>query len=133
VGRLQTVRPWIGCVLIAACLLSACASARTPNHYLVPDGFAGWAYVRYDDPNCAPLEMRDGRKVVRIPSNGRLCTSAPYETGVARDVWEYVRPDGTTKPLDSNAEISSEGFHEPGHYESFRVGPGGPPDPSPFR
>jgi len=87
-------------------MLSACAPQRTPQHYLLPDGFTGWAYVKYDDPSCAPLEMRDGLQVVRIPPNGRLCTATRYETGAARDVWEYVRPDGTTRPLDYDAEIS---------------------------
>jgi len=77
--------------------------------------------------------MRDGRNVVRIPASGRLCTSTPYETGSARDLYEYVRPDGTTRLIDQDAEISLGAFHEPGHYESFKVGPGGPPDPSPFR
>jgi hypothetical protein len=127
-----SVRRWIARAWIAACVLSACAPARTPDHFLLPDGFTGWVYVRYDDPSCAPLDMRDGRRVVRIPADGRLCTSTTYETGSARDLYEYIRPDGTTRPLD-NAEISLGAFHEPGHYESFRVGPGGPPDLSPFR
>jgi len=127
-----SVTRWVACAWIAACVLSACAPARTPDHFLLPDGFTGWVYVRYDDPSCAPLDMRDGRRVVRIPADGRLCTSTPYETGSARDLYEYIRPDGTTRPLD-NAEISLGAFHEPGHYESFRVGPGGRPDLSPFR
>jgi len=123
----------IACAWIAVCALSACAPARTPDHYLLPDGFTGWVYVRYDDPSCEPLGTRDGRNVMRIPSNGRLCTSTPYETGRARDLYEYVRPDGTTQLIDQDAEISLGGFNEPGHYRSFKVGPGGPPDPSPFR
>ena len=119
----------------AACLLTACAPQRTPQHYLLPLGFTGWAYIKYDDQNCQALEMRDGRRVARIPPDGRLCTSTPFQSGVARDLWEYVRPDGTTSPLDDSREISHEAFHEPGHFEMFLVGAanGATPDPSPFR
>jgi hypothetical protein len=125
----------VACLWVAVCVLSACAPSRTPQHFLLPDGFTGWAYVRYDDPSCAPLEMRDGRQVVRVPPTGRLCTSTHYETGSARDVWEYALPDGTTRPLDHDTEISREAFHEPGHFDRFLVGPayGATPDPSPFR
>jgi hypothetical protein len=118
----------------SVCLLS-CDPSRTPQHYLVPDGFTGWAYVKYDDLSCAPLEVRDGHQILRIPASGRLCTSTRYEVGSAQDVWEYVRPDGTTHPLDRNREITQAAFHEPGHFESFLVGParGETRDPSPFR
>ncbi len=63
------------------------------------------------------------------------CKSCASRQTAARDVWEYVRPDGTTRPLDYDAEISLEVFHEPGHFERFLVGParGATPDPSPFR
>jgi hypothetical protein len=115
--------------------LGACEAARTPQHYFIPDGFNGWAYVKYDDPSCPPLEMREGLQTVRIPSSGRVCTSSPYETGKAREVWEYVRADGTTRPLDYGTEISLSSLHEPGHFVQFLVGSakGATPDPSPLR
>jgi len=125
-------------ILITAWMLAsglvACISTRTPQHYLLPEGFSGWAYVKYDDPACLPLDVRDGRQVVAIPASGRLCTSTHYETGTAQDLWEYVRPDGTTKALNHDVEVSLEAFHEPGHFESFLVGAahGATPDPSPF-
>ena len=121
--------------LITACMFSACTPQRTPQHFLLPDGFTGWAYVKYDDPSCAPLEVRDGRQLVRIPPNGRLCTSTRYETGFARDLWEYVNQDGTTRSLEYETEISLASFHEPGHFKVFLVGAarGATPDPSPFR
>ena len=124
------------CVIALAVVLSGCVRQRTPQHYLVPDGFSGWVYVRFDDPSCPALETRDGRQVIRFPSSGKLCTSTLYQTGTASDLWEYVQADGTTRPF-SQSEMPSQGaFHEPGHFESNRIGgvglSTGPFDPSPF-
>jgi len=124
----------VASALALALMLGACERQRTPQHYLVPDGFSGWAYLKYDDPNCPALEMRDGWQVIRIPPSGRVCTSSPYEPGKAKELWDYVRADGTTTPLDYNSEISRYTLHEPGHFAQFVVGSarGATPDPSPF-
>lgn len=117
-----------------ALVFAACERPRTPQHYFVPDGFNGWAYVKYDDPSCPPLEIRDGWQMVRIPASGRTCTSSPYEPGKAKEIWEYERSDGTTRPLDYDGEITLFAIHEPGHFVQFLVGParGATPDPAPF-
>ena len=120
-------------LLLLGVLAAGCGTFRAPQHYLIPDGFSGWVYVQYDNPSCPALEVRAGRQVVRVPSNGRVCTSTKYETGVATDLWEYVRPDGSTRPLDRDSDIHLFGFRQFGHYNEFRVGlSGGQPDPSPF-
>lgn len=123
-------------VLVVACVLSSCVRQRTPQHYLVPDGFSGWVYVRFDDPSCPPLEVRDARQVIRFPANGKVCTSTAYQTGSATDLWEYVQANGTTRPFTESERPSQSAFHEPGHFESSRIGglglSNGPFDPSPF-
>jgi hypothetical protein len=120
---------------VLAVMLSGCVRERTPQHYLVPDGFSGWVYVRYDDPTCPPLEMRDRRQVITFPKSGKVCTSTTHETGVATDLWEYVQADGTRRPLSESERPSQGAFHEPGHFESNRIGgiglSTGPFDPFP--
>lgn len=123
------------CALVLAIMLSACVHQRTPQHYLVPDGFSGWVYVKYDDPSCPALEMRDRMQVIHFPKSGKVCTSTPYEPGAATDVWEYVQEDGTTRSFSQSERPSEGAFHEPGHFEDNRIGSiglsTGPRDPSP--
>ena len=111
-------RTAIVCVSVAA-MLVACSPPRTPQHYLLPDGFTGWVYVKYDDPTCPPLNVRDGRQVLRIPANGRLCTATRYKTGSAQDLWEYVRVDGSTQALNRNTDITPSGLSRAGAFREF--------------
>ena len=90
-------------VLIAAALL-ACNS-RTPDQWQVPQGFAGWVVVQYTRPECPPLPVSNGYKVLRVSAQGRLCTSDPMPNGEAFDKFEFVDPDGHTTEIDQRSLV----------------------------
>lgn len=122
------------CLAMLLVLGVACYSTRISDTWEFPGGYAGWAYVQYGNPACPPLPMANGRRLIRIPADGRLCTSSSYNTGYAADEFAFVYADGARTRIPSD-EVSSRVLHTLGNYESLYIGrpSGQPPDPSPFR
>ncbi len=84
-------------ILFLLCLLifSSCEKKRTPISYELPKGFVGWATVKYEKKNGAPLEKIDGMYRIRIAADGFAETSTRVEDGMAED--EYFYMDGGKK------------------------------------
>ena len=93
--------------LVAACLVAGC-DARTPTHYIIPDGYVGWVRVDYGvNESHAPgfgvkkalsLPMRNGAIIVELPASGHLVTSTDMQFGSAPDQFFYTR-NGKLTPL----------------------------------
>lgn len=77
-----------------------CSPPRTPNKYILPEGYVGWVEIVHDVPHARPLPVEDGYLVVRFPGSGVLETSSPLQNGCARDVYYYAT-DGGLSPIGS--------------------------------
>lgn len=75
---------------LSSCLGCGFADTRVPTIYEVPEGFHGWVLIQRSKVSCPPQEVRDGKHVLAIPSNGRLCTSSDLEEGWAKDEYYFV-------------------------------------------
>ncbi|MGH9461554.1 MAG: DUF6843 domain-containing protein [Vicinamibacteria bacterium] len=77
-------------VSAATILLSGACRWRTADVYEIPEDFRGWIRIDYSVPQCPELEVSEGRRIIRIPDDGRLCTSSDLEVGVAVDEFFLV-------------------------------------------
>jgi hypothetical protein len=91
---------WFSLYMVAAISMGA-PLARHPTEFLVPQGYVGWASVRFGDKDANELEVRDGSRICKIPDVGLLRTSSPTEEGWARDKYFYYSQDGTLHELRS--------------------------------
>lgn len=76
---------------LALCCSVSCAACirwRTPYVYEIPENFRGWVRVDFDAQGCPALGV--GQRAIRVPLNGRLCTSSKIEEGVGRDEFYLV-------------------------------------------
>lgn len=48
--------------------------------YLIPEDFAGCAWIHYSQPGEKPLEIENDEVIFKIPRNGFLYTSTDYDT-----------------------------------------------------
>lgn len=93
-------------MLVLVTALAGC-NTRTPERWQIPEGYAGWVVIQYNNPACAPLPIVGGYRILRISATGRLCTSEPVSGGEAFDKFEYVRPDGSVVEMDQRALVHS--------------------------
>ena len=78
-------------VLLQALVCAACAgNTRHPELWLIPNGYTGWIYTRWQLGACPATPLRDGWLVIEVPPDGRYCTSSTLEEGVAHDRFLYV-------------------------------------------
>jgi len=69
---------------------SACQhKERTPEKYLLPEGYAGWVRINYNIKDAAPLPKENGYYILRIPPTGMINTSSNGEVGWGRDEFYY--------------------------------------------
>lgn len=94
-----TPRPvvWVGLVTVLVLLFLGCyvLPHGRPIRWDLPAEYRGWVEVQYRDPACPPL-LSDGLSiVVRVPPDGRVCTSSSPTHAVRRPHrYEYVYADG---------------------------------------
>jgi len=74
-------------------LLPGCS--RLPYVFEIPEGYIGWVRVQFDIRDCPKLLKRDGKLILRIGNDGRLCTSSVLEIGAPFDEYYYVGKSAT--------------------------------------
>lgn len=87
----------IGLFLLA---IVGCQKKRTPEVLLIPSGYVGWMEIIYDRKDAAPLPTKDGKRVIKFDSTGRIATSSKLEEGWALDKFYYYT-DSSTQELSS--------------------------------
>lgn len=113
---------WIG--------LGARHSIRPSSRFLLPDGYTGWVRIEFEVHDSPPLEMANGRYILRIPSDGKLTTSSPEQYGWANDEYYFYSNSGIRRLPDSGTanliwgKLNGEagGLSGTRKYEEFFVG-----------
>ncbi|HHY22156.1 MAG TPA: hypothetical protein GX525_09855 [Bacilli bacterium] len=102
---------------------------RSPNQYIIPDGYVGWVYVYYNVSDAEPLPKKNGKFLLEIDESGMLSTSNSIEYGAALDEYYYISNNGELKQLPFEemifaASTGSSNAHdgEVTTYERFFVG-----------
>ena len=119
-NRLYTVQTAIG------------MDAPPPERHIVPEGFRGWAVIRYGVEGAPELELIDGIRVARYPMSGQLETSTvpPEDEGfINQDFFEQQGADIIPLPRLGRiwgeynmVEIRDDAGHEVGRSSGFFVG-----------
>ena len=113
-------------LLVLTLALVACTEKRAPFLFEIPKDFRGWVSVEFFRPDCPPPPpLAEGKQVIRIPANGRLCVGAPLPFGDAKDEYYFVDGDQRAEASDQVlAEHVSLEAGNPGKraFERFFVG-----------
>lgn len=80
--------------------LVACQKSRGASRYLIPKGYVGWVKVYFKVKNAPPLELEDGRYLLKFPTTGRLETSSENQYGVGPVDEYFYYSDDTRQPLE---------------------------------
>jgi hypothetical protein len=100
-------------LLIAAFVVGPAAfdlifNRRTPERFLVPDGYQGWVRVEFRQKGAPALPMEDGRLLFKINAQGTMRTSSDPQSGHGKDEFYLYSGDRRT-PL-SNAGVCKGGM-----------------------
>ncbi|WP_051655122.1 DUF6843 domain-containing protein [Deinococcus marmoris] len=81
---------------LAPLLLVGCVvfPKRTPDLFLIPQGYSGWVLVEYEVKGAPSLKLLDGYRVFPVSSNGLFKTSSGQPQGWAQDVYKFVDARG---------------------------------------
>lgn len=74
---------------------------RTPELYLIPEGYVGWVWIDFAVRGAAGLPREGKYRVLRIPADGHLETSLPIEGGWAKDGYFYYNTLGKRRRIPS--------------------------------
>jgi len=91
-------------LLTTACLLCVVlisCQARTPAHYLLESGFAGWVRIDFNVAGAPPLVKESGAYILRVDSSGHASTSSNPIDLLAEHRF-YVRDKGADTELKEN-------------------------------
>jgi hypothetical protein len=80
--------------------LPSASPKRNPRRYLIPNGYVGWVEIDYLVEGGMAPEREGFCLVLRVPANGHLLSSAPYEEGwVGADEYLYYDAKGARQRL----------------------------------
>jgi hypothetical protein len=120
----------IACTFVA----SKCKERRTPEVYEIPSTFRGEVEIEFERPECPPLEIRETKRIFKVPTSGMVCTSSSMQTGWSRDEFWLVDDRGGRQAITENpgkaqmiwgasgATEMESNKRKPRHFERFFVG-----------
>jgi hypothetical protein len=83
-------------ILAALAVTVDCQKERTPDRWLIPDGYEGWIRIDYIVKNALSLPFEDGYRIIQPSPEGYVGTSSELQEGWAKDQFLYV--NGTPLP-----------------------------------
>lgn len=91
----------LGLLGLAPLLLAGCTAPvqRTPDLFLIPQGYVGWVLIEYDVQGAPPLPQLGSYRVYSVPRDGLLRTSSGLQRGWARDLYTFVDAQGKRTEL----------------------------------
>jgi hypothetical protein len=81
---------------------------QSPERFLVPTGYQGWARVEFRQKGAPPLPVEDGRALLKLDEHAKLRTSSDPPSNHNNDQFFYYTGDRRT-PL-SNAGVCKGGM-----------------------
>lgn len=81
---------------------------QSPERFLVPSGYQGWARVEFRQKGAPPLPVEDGRALLKLDEHAKLRTSSDPPSNHNNDQFFYYTGDRRT-PL-SNAGVCKGGM-----------------------
>jgi hypothetical protein len=73
---------------------------HSPERYLIPAGFTGWARIDFRQPGTPPLPTEDGHRLLKLQSGGTLQTVSDPTPGLANNEFSYYTSTSRT-PLST--------------------------------
>jgi hypothetical protein len=113
-GKTPVLLAVLGLPLLIAALVFGPAALdlafhrRPPERFLVPAGYRGWVRVDFKQKDAPPLPMEDGRRLIKLNTQGQLRTSSDPISGHGKDDFFYY--DGEKRTPLSNAGVCKGGM-----------------------
>jgi hypothetical protein len=85
--------------------LCGCFDNKTPETYLIPDGFQGKITIVYEQKNGRSEEFEGNRRLYRVDSNGILITKFKSEDGTLNEEYYYIKSDGSRQRVNIDSTI----------------------------
>ncbi|MBZ5605795.1 MAG: hypothetical protein LAO79_26140 [Acidobacteriia bacterium] len=86
-------------MLLIVTLMTTSCRLRTPDLWVIPDGYEGWVKIDYIVRNAPPLPLQNGHRIIQVSLSGYVQTSSELQEGWASDQFQYA--NGT--PLHSTS------------------------------
>jgi hypothetical protein len=81
---------------------------QTPERFLIPSGYKGWARVDFRQKDARPLPVEEGKTLLRVDDRGQLRTSSDPPSLHGKDEFFYFAGDHRTRL--SNAGVCKGGM-----------------------
>lgn len=75
--------------LICSLLVLVSCARRPSEVYVIANGYVGWIRVEFNVPGAPPLQLHEGKYLIRVPPSGMVQTSTPFEEGAGNDQFYY--------------------------------------------
>lgn len=72
-----------------------------PVRWELPPGYKGWVVLRYLDASCKWIERRGLFLVIKVPQDGKACTSDFLARRWRYNLFEYVHADGSRTKVET--------------------------------
>jgi len=75
-------------------ILVGCRRASKQEVWIIPGGYVGWLRLDYSVKGESPLDMENGRYIIRVPRTGRVRTSTANRPPIIRNKYSSEGPNG---------------------------------------
>jgi hypothetical protein len=86
-------------------LLIGCFNTKTPETYLIPDGYQGKITIVFEQDKGRDEEYEGNRRLYRIDTNGILITKFKYESGGLNQQYYYIKSNGSRQRINIDSTI----------------------------
>ena len=86
-------------------IFTSCFNTKTPETYLIPDGYQGKITVVYEQDKGRDEEFEGDRRLYRIDTNGILITKFKSEDGTINEDYYYIKSDGARKKISIDSSM----------------------------
>lgn len=108
IGTVLGLPLFIAAVVVGPTAFDLLFHRQSPERFLVPSGYQGWARIEFRQKGTPPLPVEDGRALLKLDEHAKLRTSSSPPSNHNNDQFFYYAGDRRT-PL-SNAGVCKGGM-----------------------